>query len=186
MAASLTPAAGSFNRLVVVPYNPAFVRHGDPMYGTQRLAVMAVDSTRVRHRQLPSLASQSSRVADLRPRPTIVSDAAESVRARIRADRRSLHHSERKEALAPQENPHAVASPAEPLAQLLTPCYLSASESSSRMPRRRLAAAPRGSPASPLAGAACRRPSRRTWMSASATCRAGTPGRGGGAVHTPA
>ena len=86
MAASLTPAAGSFNRLVVVPYNPAFVRHGDPMYGTQRLAVMAVDSTRVRHRQLPSLASQSSRVADLRPRPTIVSDAAESVRARIRAE----------------------------------------------------------------------------------------------------
>jgi hypothetical protein len=85
MAASLTPAAGSFNRCVVVPSSPAFVRHGNPMYGTQRLAVMAVDFTRVRPRQLPTLTPPCPRAADLRPRPTMVSDVAESDRARIRA-----------------------------------------------------------------------------------------------------
>ena len=86
MAASLTPPVGSFNRCVVVPAGPSYVRHGDPMFGTQRLAIMAVDFTRVHPRTLPGLAPPCPRAADLRPRPSLASDISEDDRTRIRAE----------------------------------------------------------------------------------------------------
>jgi hypothetical protein len=56
------------------------------MFGTQRLAIMAVDFTRVHPRTLPGLAPPCPRAADLRPRPSLGSDISESDRTRIRAE----------------------------------------------------------------------------------------------------
>ena len=86
MAASLTPAVGSFNRCVVVAASPAYVRNGDPVLGTHRLAVLAVDFTRVQPRVFGDLAPACSKAHELRPRPTLVSDVSERDRSRIRAE----------------------------------------------------------------------------------------------------
>jgi hypothetical protein len=86
MAASITPPVGPFNRCKVVPASPAYVRHGDALFGTQRLAVMAVDFTRVRPRAFGDLVPPCARAGEIRPRPTLVSDQTEQDRARIRAE----------------------------------------------------------------------------------------------------
>ena len=48
MAASLTHVPGSKNRCVVVPATPKFIRHNQALGSAQRLAVLAVDFSRVR------------------------------------------------------------------------------------------------------------------------------------------
>jgi hypothetical protein len=84
MAASLTHVPGSKNRCVVVPATPKFIRHNQALGSAQRLAVLAVDFSRVRPCDFTGVSAPCERHTERRPRLTLVSDVDEADRTRVR------------------------------------------------------------------------------------------------------
>ena len=74
------------DRCVTIPVTPAYVRHIDAPYGTQRLAVLAVDFTRALPREFPDLVPPCGRHVEARTRPPLVGSVDERDRTRIRAE----------------------------------------------------------------------------------------------------
>ena len=66
-AASLTHVEGQFNRCVIVPNNASYVRTGEQLESTQRLAVMAVDFSPRSNRATSGLTEPCPSARDHRP-----------------------------------------------------------------------------------------------------------------------